>query len=333
MPLVLPLVAIVIGLVALVWSSDKFVDGAVAIAERLGVSKLMVGLTIVALGTSAPEMLVSAFAAASGAPTLAIGNALGSNITNIGLVLGVTAMFVSLPINSLSMKQDIPVYLAVVLVTAFVLYDHYLGSVDGFILVAAFLVIFSLLIGFRAKIKDPKIVETIEKTVVGHEGIEVQTPETEHSIANALLWFGVGLAVLLLSSKLLVWGAVEVATLMGVSEVVIGLTIVAIGTSLPELAATLGSALKKHHDLAIGNIVGSNILNLVAVLPIPALMAPGAIEAEIFQRDFFMMFMLSLIMVLFIYMPFKKGLLTRAKGFVLLSSYLAYLGYLLSVSF
>jgi len=315
--------AVFTGLIILVWSSEKFVDGAAAIAENFGISKLMIGLTIVAFGTSAPEILVSTIASFEGISGLAVGNALGSNIANIGLVLGVTAMVVAIPVHKLTSSQDLPIYLVVCLLTAWVLHDNYLGPLDTLILFAALVVIVTLVIRVRSKVKDPVLVEELrEEAAVHHD-----------SNRRALIEFVFGLLFLLLGSRLLVWGAKEIAVGFGISDVVIGLTIVAIGTSLPELAASLMSALKKHHDLAIGNVLGSNILNLLAVLPLPGIIDEGSLEVSVFERDFSVMMGMSLLMALFVFFPKGVGLdgredqvtIGRTKGIILLLAYSAYL--------
>lgn len=307
--------AIAVGLVLLVWSSDKFVDGAAAIAENLGISKLMVGLTIVAFGTSAPEILVSAIASFDGSPGLAVGNALGSNIANIGLVLGITAVIVNVPVHKLSARQDLPVYLIVCVLTAWVLHDNFLGPMDTLILFTALAAITFLVIFVRSKVADPLLVKELTEEAEYHQKDNLR----------ASIEFVVGLLVLLLSSRLLVWGAVSVAEDMGIDEVVIGLTIVAIGTSLPELAATLTSALKNHHDLAIGNILGSNILNLLVVLPLPGIIDAGVLDLDVFHRDYAVMAAMSLLMAAFVFVPWKNPNINRLKGVVLVSAYASYL--------
>jgi cation:H+ antiporter len=313
--MLLAILAIILGLVVLVWSSDKFVDGAAAIAESAGISKLMVGLTIVAFGTSAPEILVSAFASFTGAAGLAVGNALGSNIANIGLVLGVTALVVSIPVHKLTAKQDLPVYLIVALVAGWVLHDSTLDLIDSLVLLGGLCTVTFLVIRYRSKVKDPVLIEEL-------------TEEAEEHFSDtnkAYTAFIVGLVLLLLSSRALVWGAVQVADAFGIDEVIIGLTIVAIGTSLPELAATLTSALKNHHDLAIGNVMGSNVLNLLAVLPLPGLIASNGLPEQVFQRDYAMMLLLSLMMAVFMFVPSTNASISRLKGGLLLATYLAYL--------
>jgi len=321
--MLLAFAAILLGLIVLVWSSDKFVDNAAFIAENFGVSKLMVGLTVVALGTSAPEILVSAIASYQGAPGLAVGNALGSNIANIGLVLGVTAMVVAIPVHALSAKQDFPIYLCITAVVAWVLADGRLALLDSLVLLSCFVLVIFLVVRFRSKIKDPVLLNDL---------LDEGTAEIPVSNTKAIVGFVIGLVFLLLSSRLLVWGAVSVAESLGVDELIIGLTIVAIGTSLPELAASLSSALKNHHDLAIGNIVGSNILNLLAVLPLPGLIQASDIQAEIFSRDYLAMLILSLMMAAFIWLPLKSPKVTRIKGLALVLAYFAYMAVLIQAS-
>ena len=319
--MLLAFVAIVLGLATLVWSSDKFVEGAASIAESFGVSTLMVGLTVVAFGTSAPEILVSGFASATGSPGLAIGNAIGSNIANIGLVLGFTALIVAVPVHPIAKKQDLSVYIGVVILVGLIFMDGEFAQFEGASLVIALIIISIILVKTRSKTTDPALITELE----GDEH-EVLTRN------QALFAFFIGIVMLLVSSRLLVWGAVTVAQAFGVSEVMIGLTIIAVGTSLPELAATLTSALKGHHDLAIGNILGSNILNMLAVLPLPGLIAPGALEAGNFSRDFAVMALLSALMFVFIYLPREKEIITRSKGIVLLGIYATYIGYLVKIS-
>lgn len=311
--------AIVIGLAILVWSSDLFVDGAAAIASHAGISKLMVGLTIVAFGTSAPEIIVSAFASYEGAIGLSVGNALGSNITNIGLVLGFTALFVSIPVHALIARQDIPIYFVVIALTGWILFDNTVSLIDALMAFTLLAFIAFLVVRYRSKVKDVILLEEAEE--------EVQAMDSSNT--RAILKFLFGLALLLISSRMLVWGAIGIAKHFGVDDVIIGLTIVAIGTSLPELAATLGSALKNHPDMAIGNVVGSNIVNLLAVLPLPGIIHLGILPNEVFQRDYLVMLVISLMFALFVFLPRKTLVINRTKGAVLLVSYAAYLGYLI----
>ncbi len=311
--------SVVVGLIFLVWSADKFVQGSASIAKSLGMSTLMIGLTIVALGTSAPEILVSSTAALSGSQGLAIGNAIGSNIANIGLVLGITALIAQLPVTPLLKRQEIPAMLIVTLVAGLLLMDQHLGLMDGIILVSGIFVLMALL--YKKSKNSPSD---------NHIADEMDDIELL-SLRQGIAWFCVALIILLISSKLLVWGATGIARTFGVSEVIIGLTIVAIGTSLPELAASVAGALKGHHDIAIGNVVGSNVLNLLAVLSLPGLLAPAAVDADVIYRDYPMMLGITLLMTLFAtsrFLSSGKSVISKGEGSILLICYFAYLAFL-----
>ena len=309
--------AILVGLVVLVWSADRFVLGAAATARHLGMSPLLIGMTIVSLGTSAPEIFVSATASLEGAGILAIGNALGSNITNVGLVLGITALIAPLPIQGKMLKKEIPILLLVTVIAGLVLQDMNLSFWDGVVMLICLVITLFWLFN-----------ETNEQEIGGLDEEEVEAIE-HTSTAKSIMWLIIGLIALMISAKLLVWGAVEVARYFGISELIIGLTIVAIGTSLPELAASVASALKGHHEIAIGNVVGSNIFNLLAVMPIPGLVADTQIESEVLYRDYGAMLIITLLLIAFIYGFRRKGRVGRSAGSVLLLAYLGYLGLLL----
>ncbi len=303
--------AIIVGLILLVWSADKFVNASVSLARNAGISTMVIGLTIVAFGTSAPEMLVSATAALEGARGLAVGNAIGSNIANIGLVLGITALIAPLPIKSIVLKREMPLLLTVTALAYITLYDNALSLLDALFLL--FMMVVSLIVLTR---KGPDVPE-----------LDAELDEIPNeSNKEAILWFVFGLGLLIASSKLLVWGATGLATWAGVSDLIIGLTIVAVGTSLPELAASVASALKGHHDIALGNIIGSNLFNLLTVLPMPGLLNPGEIEGGSFGRDYGFMLGLTCLIALFAYVMRKKGKVSRGEGGVMLLAYLAYLG-------
>ena len=309
--------AIVVGLFLLIWSADRFVEGASSIARIMGISPLIVGMVIVGLGTSAPEMLVSATAAWQGNPAMGIGNAIGSNITNITLVLGLTAMFYVLPVHSRMLKQEIPLVLSSAVLAWWLMADGYFSRIDGIILIICMiaLLIWMLLLAKKDKhFHDPLIDETIG-----------ELPE-KMPLKHSVIWTLAGLLLLLISSKLLVWGASNIASLMGISDLIIGLTIVAIGTSLPELAATISSARKGETDLAVGNIVGSNLFNTLAVLAIPALIQPIDIPKEVLDRDIIVMFVLTLVLLVFSYGILKQGRykITRLNGVVLFLAFIAY---------
>lgn len=311
--MLLAFAAIIAGLVLLVWSSDKFVDGAVGLAESSGISKAMIGLTIVAIGTSAPEIVVSIMSALAESPALAFGNAVGSNIANIGLVLGVTALIAALPVKQGLLKEDLPALLAVTAAAGFLLYDLLLSQNDGFAMIAMLTALMLLMIRYKKEHTD----ELIDPAEVA------EIPDI--SLKASIIWFVVGLVVLVAASRLLVWGAIDVARALNVSEIVIGLTIVAVGTSLPELAASVASALRKHHDIALGNIVGSNIFNLIAVLPAAAVIYPIEISQHEFMRDYGSMVGITLLLTAFILWPRKTRQLSKVEGGLLLSCYVAYL--------
>ncbi|MEY8248028.1 MAG: calcium/sodium antiporter [Bermanella sp.] len=315
--MLLACLAVAVGLVVLVWSADRFVLGAAASARHLGMSPLLIGMTIVSLGTSAPEIFVSLSASFDGAGTLAIGNALGSNIANIGLVLGITALIAPLPIQGRMLKKEIPILLLVTVIAGLVLQDLVIDFWDGIILLSCLVVTLFWL-----------FFENADQGTTGIDEDESKAMD-ELSTKQSLFWLVVGLIALMFSAKLLVWGAVEVARFFEISELVIGLTIVAIGTSLPELAASVTSALKGHHDIAIGNVVGSNIFNLLSVLPIPGLVAVTQIEGSALYRDYTTMLLLTLLLIAFLYGSRKAKRVGRRAGSLLLLAYVSYLGLLL----
>lgn len=313
------IVAILAGFVLLIWSADRFVVGAAALATNLGVSTLVVGLTIVGFGTSAPEILVAGMAAIDGKPGLAIGNAIGSNITNIGLILGVTALVMPLTVASKTLMREYPVVVSISLLSLLLVLDQSLDRIDGIILVTLLAVVLYMMYRIARKGVD----ETL-----AHE-IEAEMPPAL-TTGRAVFWLIVGLLVLLVASRLLVWGAVGIARELGVSDLVIGLTIVAIGTSLPELAASIASALKDEADLAIGNVLGSNMYNLLAVLSVPGLVAPGAISGEVLIRDLPVMLALTLAIAGVAYSRKGTHEITRSDGFLLLVAFLTYQGWIIN---
>lgn len=312
-------IAILVGFGGLIWSADRFVGGSAAIASNFGVSRLIIGLTIVSLGTSAPEIVVSISAALSGSGELAVGNALGSNLANIGLVLAITALIAPMPIQKHLLTQEIPILLLVTAAAGAVLYDSAISPLEGYLLLAGLIPL--LYIMTRSKKGHPEeLVDTDE------------IPNMKTGIA--LFWFVVGLGVLIACSDLLVWGAQIVATDFGVSPLIIGLTVVAIGTSLPELAASVMSALKGHHDMALGNIIGSNIFNILAVMSLPGIIHPPVMDASVFSRDFMAMGGITLLLAAAIIIDYKvrnrhpgsqgTAYLGRRIGCLLLAGYLFY---------
>jgi cation:H+ antiporter len=309
-----PLLALIFGFIALVWSADRFLSGAASTATHLGVSKLMIGLTVVSLGTSAPEIVVSFAAAVSDNPLLSVGNAIGSNIANIGLVLGITAMIAPLPFAQGVLRTELPWLLGATLLTLVLLFDLHLSTIDGMILLAGLGYIL-----YRLKRNASSAPDGVPESL--QEELE-ELPDL--SLRQAMIWLVIGVVVLLVSAQLLVWAAVEVAVWLGVSELVIGLTVVAVGTSLPELAATVGAALKGHTDIAIGNVVGSNILNLLAVLAVPGLVSSPLIQNEVLWRDCGMMLALTLALALFAYAIGSRPVITRFEGAVILLGWIGY---------
>ncbi len=324
MLLALSTLAIIVGFILLVWGADRFVIGASATARNLGVSPLVIGLTIVGFGTSAPEMLVAAMAAWNGTPDMGVGNALGSNITNIGLVLGATALVAPLTVRSETLRREFPVMFAVMLITLVLLMDGTLGRLDGLLLLGGMFVMIYWVaeLGMRQRnnreqpASDPMADEYAEE-------IPSHMP-----MGKALFWIAIGMVILLGSSRLLVWGAVNIAQWFGISELIIGLTIVAIGTSLPELAASVMSALKNEHDIALGNILGSNMFNLLGVLGMPGLIHPAVLPEGVLERDYPIMIGLSVALFAMAYGFRGPGRLVRPEGLLLLLAYFGYLGLL-----
>jgi cation:H+ antiporter len=296
-------------------SADRFVIGAAAVAYNLRVPPLIIGLTIVGFGTSSPEILVSAMAAWQGSSGLAVGNAIGSNIINIGLVLGLTALITPLDVHSSIPRRELPVLIGIMLIAWLLLADGTLGRLDGFLLLAGIVPMLAWMIHLGKKSKESR--DALDKEF----GEEIRTGM---AMPPALFWLVSGFLLLLISSRLLVWGAASIALQMGVSELVIGIVVVALGTSLPELAASLASALKKEHDIAIGNVIGSNIFNLLAVLGLPGAIHPGAIDAHVIYRDFPVMFLMTLMLFAMAYGFRGPGRITRAGGVILLTAYIAY---------
>lgn len=313
-----PLIAIIVGFFLLMWGADRFVAGAAGLARALGVAPLLIGLTVVGFGTSAPEILVSVTAALQGNGEIALGNAVGSNIANIGLILGVTALVAPLMVHSNILRGEYPILLIASIGTYFLLFDGNLSRIDGMLLLAGLIVAMTLIVrmGIKRPQDDPMIAE-----------YEAEIPD-DMSKGTALGLFALGLVVLIVSSKILVWGAVEVATALGVSELVIGLTIVAIGTSLPELAASVMSALKNEHDIAIGNIIGSNLYNLLAVLCVPGLLAPSAVPEVLLNRDMLVMLALTLALLVMGMSRKGQGQINRFEGAILLLAFVGYQGWL-----
>ncbi len=286
--------AIVVGLIFLVLSADRFVAGSAAIANNFGVPHIIIGVTIVSLGTSAPEIIAALLMSLGDRVEMAMGNAIGSNIANIGLVLGATAIIAPIPISKRLLTNENLIMLLVSIGVGVLLFNLKLSLLEGFILLGC-------LVGFLAWIYFQHQYSKTEQ-----DEFDEEIPK-DMSTKIALIWFVVGLIVLVASARLLVWGAVGIATTYGISDAIIGATIIAIGTSLPELAASVASALKKHHDIAIGNILGSNIFNMLAVLAVPAIISPSTFSAEVFQRDYLFMLGISILLFLVLLIQGKRG--------------------------
>ena len=313
-PLLLAIIFVIVGLVLLIWSADRFVFGASSVARTAGISPMIIGLTIVAMGSSAPEMLVSASAAWQGRLDTSVGNALGSNITNILLVIGAAALLKPIAVSSLTLKREYPLLLLCTLIGYYFISDDVLTRTEGMLLLLAFAGFICLLVywGKHAGADDPLIAE-----------INAELPEPV-SMLKAVLWLLAGLLLLLASSQLLVHGAVTIARYAGLSDLVIGLTIIAIGTSLPELAASIIGIFKGEDDLALGNIIGSNIFNILAVLGLGAVIGPATLDPMAGSRDSYVMIGATLIMLLMSLRLGRIQRINRLEGLLLLSGFIGY---------
>lgn len=318
--MLLNIVEVTVGLALLIWGADRFVHGASASARNIGVPPLLIGLTIVAFATSAPEILVSIVAALRGEPGLAFGNAIGSNIANIGLVLGLTAMVRPIELVSATLRREMPALLAVSLLTVSLFLDTHVSFIDGLVMLTGLVIVMIWLarLGMRSSAQDPL-----------REDFEAEIPK-DVSMRAAIVWLLIGLGVLLIGANLLVEGAIEVAQILGVSEVIIGITLVAVGTSLPELAVSLVSVLKGEHGLAIGNIVGSNIFNMLAVIGVAAVIAPSSVAPSVLSLHMFVMVAFTLVLFAMTYDYDGKSELSRVEGFALFAAYMAYGSYIVN---
>lgn len=330
--MLLPIVAVVLGLAVLVWSADKFVDGAVGVARFFGMSTLLIGMVIVGFGTSAPEMVVSALSAMENAPELALGNAYGSNIANIALILGVTALISPVIVKREALKRDVPILIGVTAVAIIQAADGSISRLDGVVL----LLLFAGIMGFNiwSELRAKKKSSALEKEA--EDGDE----SGKASLPKSIAWLLLGLTLLVLSSRCLVWGAVSIAQALGVSDLLIGLTIVAVGTSLPELASSIAAARKGENDLAFGNIVGSNLFNTLTVVGIASTISPmRTVNPLVFSRDLPVVAVLTVLLLLF-GLPVRKkrldanglriGRINRLEGSTFLAIYVGYIGFLIA---
>lgn len=315
---------VVVGLIVLVWSADKFIDGAADTAGYLGMSPLMVGMLIVGFGTSAPEMVVSAFAAFDGNPGIALGNAYGSNIANIGLVLGITALLYPLSVGSRIVKREIPLLVLVLVLCFGLLYDSTINQVEAVLMLLAIVIIMIFNTFYSSdsdSLNDSLVAENSEE--------QIGEAAVKPTLAQSLMWLIIGLVLLLISSKYLVDGAVGIAEYFGVSKLVIGLTVIAIGTSLPELASSIAAAKKGESDIVLGNIIGSCLFNALAVVGIAGVIKPMSIEDIFLKRDFSTTIFLTVLLWVFAFGIRKAASISRKEGGILLGVYVAYTAYLL----
>ncbi len=307
-------IAIIGGFILLIWSADRFICGAVATARNFNVPPLIIGLTIVGFGTSVPEIMVAIFAAYDGSPAMAIGNAIGSNITNITLVLGVAALIAPLDVHSRIIKRELPVLLGAMLLALILMQDMTLSRFDGFILLSMLFLLMWWMT--REGIQNPTE-DMLSEEIMGEPPKPMSTP-------TALFWLIGGLILLTISSKILVWGAVNIAVAFGISDLAIGLTIIAVGTSLPELATSITGSLRKEHDIVIGNVVGSNLFNTLGVLAVPGIIAPSRLAHGIMQRDMPILFILTIALFIMAYGFRGPGRINRIEGGILLAAFIGY---------
>jgi len=320
--MLMPLIALVVGIAFLVYSADKFIDGASATARYSGMNPLLIGMLIVGFGTSAPEILVSIVSALEGNPGLALGNAIGSNTSNIALILGISALIIPLTVASNIVRSELPLLIGVSLFMGALLFDGFVSFYDGVALLGVFLIflVWSIIKGRKGQDK------------LGDEVEELLDSKTPMTLAKALVFLIGGLVVLVVSSRVMVWGAVELAKIAGVSDLVVGLTIVALGTSLPELASSIIAARKGEHDIAIGNVVGSNMFNTLVVVGIAGVISPLEVPPEFFTRDYSVMLGLTILMFAFGFRIKKAGRINRLEGGFFVLSYVAYTVYLISTA-
>lgn len=312
--------AIVSGLALLVWSADRFVAGSVATARYLGMPPLLIGMVIVGFGTSVPEMLVSALAASQGSPGIALGNAYGSNITNIALILGLTALISPIAVHSQVLRKELPLLTAITALAAWQLWDGEITRTDALVLLG----VFGLLMAWTIWQGLHKKADSLGKDM------ELELQARTMPLRSGVLWLVCGLTLLIASSRILVWGAVEIAHAFGVSDLMIGLTIVAVGTSLPELASSLIAIRKGEHDIALGNVLGSNLFNTLAVVGIAGTIHPMTVAPEVFSRDILVMAALTVSLFVIGYGFRGPGRINRYEGALLLACYIGYNVYLVS---
>ncbi len=317
-------IAVVFGLILLVWSADRFVDGSASAARHFGMPPLLIGMVIIGFGTSAPEMVVSALAASNGNPGIALGNAYGSNITNIALVLGLTALIKPITVHSQVLRKELPILALITALAAWQVRDGSITRLDAWVLLGVFAAFMGWTIWQGMRDKSDTLAREIEQ--------ELETKTMP--LRTAMLWLLLGLTLLIISSRILVWGAVEIAHAFGVSDLIIGLTVIAIGTSLPELASSIAATRKGEHDIALGNILGSNLFNTLAVVGIAGTISPMTVGPDVLTRDIMVMAVLTLSLFIFgMGHSDRPGRINRFEATALLASYFAYSGYLVTTVF
>ncbi|NTV40313.1 MAG: calcium/sodium antiporter, partial [Demequinaceae bacterium] len=312
--MLLSILATLVGLVALAWSADRFVDGAAAAARYLGMPALLVGMLVIGFGTSAPELVVSAFAAAGDQPELAFGNAVGSNIANIGLILAVTVLVTPIVVHKGILRRELPVLLGATVLLGVLTLDRRLSMADALVLLGVLVAFVVWSIWQARRSADDDLAKDVEAEAAAH-------PLSRRA---AWGWLIVGLVLLVASSRVLVWGAVGIAKSLGWSDLLIGLTVVAIGTSAPELASSIAAARKGENDLALGNVIGSNLFNTLGVVGLAGVIAPADVSSDLVVRDIPVAFAFSTVLVVFALWPFGKGRVTRLEGGLLIVGYVAY---------
>jgi cation:H+ antiporter len=315
--------AVTFGLALLVWSAARFVEGASSTARHFNMPPILIGMVVVGFGTSAPEMVVSVLAASQGNPGIALGNAYGSNIANIALILGVTALISPIAVHSQVLRKELPILAAATALAAWQVWDGAISRLDAVVL----LLVFAAVMGWSIRQGMRKQNDAL--------GSEMERELRAHAmpLRRAIFWLVIGLALLIASSRILVWGAVEIAHGYGVSDLIIGLTIIAIGTSLPELASSVIAARKGEHDIALGNILGSNLFNTLAVVGLAGAIHPMAVGPEVLARDILVMAALTASLFVFGYGLCGPGRINRIEGVALLACYCAYTAYLLAAAF
>lgn len=318
----LAILALIVGLVLLVWSAGLFVEGSASTARHFGMPPLLIGMVIVGFGTSAPEMVVSALAAFEGSPGIALGNAYGSNIANIALILGVTALISPIMVHSTVLRKELPILMLLTVLSVVLIADLDLSRFDALVMLLVFGCLMAWTIYQGLKRKEDSLANEIE----------TKTAEKAMPLKRAVFLLAAGLLMLIASSRILVWGAVEIAQIFGVSDMIIGLTIVAVGTSLPELASSVIAARKGEHDIALGNVLGSNLFNTLAVVGIAGSIHPFAVEPETLSRDMAVMGALTVSLFLIGYgFRGRQGRINRFEGAALLVVYVGYTAWLISM--